>query len=114
MMRGLLTAGFAVSAMAFAMTVSAADAAKGKQVYAGATPKCAMCHSIGGAGNAKGPLDAVGGKLTAADIKAWIRTPKEMAVKNKAERKPAMLVYGPEKISDADLDDLAAYLGTLK
>jgi mono/diheme cytochrome c family protein len=94
-------------------TALAQDVAKGKEVYAAATPKCKMCHSIGGEGNAKGSLDDVG-KLSPAELKAWIRTPKDMSVKAKADRKPAMPVYGPDKISDPDLDALVAYLSTLK
>jgi uncharacterized protein (TIGR01732 family) len=31
-----------------------------------------VCHSIAGAGNKKGPLDKVGTKLSADDIRAWI------------------------------------------
>jgi mono/diheme cytochrome c family protein len=65
-------------------------------------------------GNAKGSLDDVGNKVSAADIKAWMRTPKEMTAKAKATRKPPMPAYGKEKISDADLDALAAYLSGLK
>ena len=116
-MRLLAGAVIAVAALSLAVSASAQDAAKiekGKAVYAAATPKCKMCHAIGGEGNAKGALDAVGGKLKAEDIKAWIRTPKEMAAKEKAERKPPMIAYGPDKISDADLDALAAYLASLK
>jgi mono/diheme cytochrome c family protein len=87
---------------------------KGKAVYEAATPKCKVCHSIGGQGNAKGALDSVGSTLKADDIKAWMRTPKEMAVKAKAERKPAMPAYPKEKLSDEDLDALTAYLASLK
>ena len=58
-----------------------------------ATPKCKVCHSVAGEGNAKGSLDGVGGKLKADEIKAWMRTPKEMAEKAKAERKPPMPAY---------------------
>ena len=92
----------------------AQDAAKGKQVYDSATPKCKMCHAIGGEGNAKGSLDGVGSKLKAEEIKAWIRTPKEMAAKTKAERKPPMLAYPADKLSDADVDALTAYILSLK
>jgi mono/diheme cytochrome c family protein len=92
----------------------AADAAKGKEVYAAATPKCKVCHSIAGEGNAKGNLDGVGSRLSAADIKAWMRTPKEMAAKQKADRKPAMPAYAPAKLSDEDLGSLTDYLLTLK
>jgi len=96
---------------------SAEDAAlveKGKKVYDAATPKCKVCHSIGGVGNAKGALDDVGSTLSAADLKAWVRTPKEMTAKAKADRKPPMMAYPKEKLSDEDLDALAAYLLTLK
>jgi mono/diheme cytochrome c family protein len=109
----LSIAGAFIVALAAPGSAPAQDVEKGKQVYASAAPKCKVCHAIGGEGNAKGSLDAAG-KLSAADIKAWIRTPKEMTVKAKAERKPPMPVYGKEKISDADLDALAAYLSSLK
>ena len=100
-------------ALAWPGAARAQDAEKGKAVYEGAASKCKVCHSIGGVGNAKGSLDEAG-KLSAADIKAWIRTPKEMSAKAKAVRKPPMPAYGKEKISDADLDALAAYLSGLK
>ena len=41
--------------------------AKGQQVFA--DQKCAFCHAIAGKGNAKGPLDAVGSKLSADEIR---------------------------------------------
>ena len=104
----------AVTGAVAAGAALAQEASKGKEVFANAAPKCKVCHSIAGEGNAKGSLDEVGGKLSAADIKAWVRTPKEMAAKAKAERKPAMPAYGSEKLSDGDLDALAAYLSSLK
>ena len=102
-----------LGALALATSGFAQDAAKGKQAYDSASPKCKMCHAIAGEGNAKGSLDSVG-KLKAEEIKAWIRTPKEMAAKAKAERKPPMIAYPADKFSDADLDALTAYLLTLK
>ena len=95
----------------FASTTSAQDVAKGEKVYA--DQKCSLCHSIAGKGNAKGSLDGVGSKLTAAEIKDWIVKPTEMATKAKAERKPPM----PAKYASLpkeDLDALVAYLGSLK
>ena len=103
--------------LALASPVLAQDAAavaKGKQVYDSAAPKCKMCHSVAGEGNAKGGLDAAGGKLKADEITAWLRTPKEMAAKVKADRKPVMPAYPKEKLSDADLEALTAYLLSLK
>jgi mono/diheme cytochrome c family protein len=103
-----------LAVFALAVPAYAQDAAKGKQVYDAAAPKCKMCHSIAGEGNAKGSLDGVGGKLKADEIKAWMRTPKEMTEKAKAERKPPMPAYSKEKLSDADLEALTAYLLSLK
>lgn len=104
-----------VGLMGLAASASAQDAVvKGKVAYEAAMPKCKTCHSIGGVGNAKGPLDGTGKKLTAEEIKAWIRTPKEMTEKTKATRKPAMPAYGPDKINDATLEAMTAYLSSLK
>lgn len=103
-----------LGAVALAAPALAQDATKGKQVYDAAAPKCKVCHSIAGDGNAKGSLDDVGSKLKADGIKAWMRTPKEMAAKAKAERKPPMPAYTTEKLSDADLEALTAYLLSLK
>jgi mono/diheme cytochrome c family protein len=97
-----------------AIARDAASIEKGKQVYEGAVPKCKACHSIGGVGNPKGALDEVAAKMKAEDIKAWICTPKEMAEKAKAMRKPAMPAYPKEKLSEADLEALTAYLLSLK
>jgi mono/diheme cytochrome c family protein len=83
---------------------------QGIKVYA--DRKCSVCHAIGGKGNAKGLLDEVGSKLTADEIRAWMVTPKEMTVKMKAERKPAMLTY-PD-LSKPDLEALVAYMVSLK
>lgn len=90
------------------------SAEKGKALFTTASPKCSMCHSIAGEGNAKNPLDGVGDKLSADDLKAWIRTPKEMAEKVKSTAKPPMMAYPKEKLSDQDLDSLVAYLLSLK
>jgi len=100
--------------LAVSLSGFAQDAAKGKTLFSSVSPKCTMCHSAEGAGNAKNPLDGVGSKLSADDIKAWIRTPKEMAAKAKSEAKPPMQPYAKEKLSDADMDAIVAYLMSLK
>ena len=81
-----------------------ADANAGKEVYA--KEKCQLCHSIAGVGGKMSKLDGVGAKLKADEIKKWIKTPKEM----KADAK--MKAYST--IADKDLEDLTAYLLTLK
>jgi mono/diheme cytochrome c family protein len=102
----LFTVGFALTAGA----ASAQDAAHGKQVYE--AQKCGICHSIAGKGNAKGPLDTVGSKLSADEIRQWIVNPAEMTTKAKATRKPPMKAYA--SLSKDDLDGLVAYLQSLK
>ena len=47
----------------------------GMKVYA--AQKCSMCHSIADVGNKKLPLDKVGAKLSADQIREWIVTPAE-------------------------------------
>jgi mono/diheme cytochrome c family protein len=94
----------------FAGSAFAQNAAHGKQVFTDS--KCGVCHSIGSEGNKKGPLDDAGAKLSAADIRAWIVSAPDMAAKMKADRKPPMKAY--TDMPKEDLDDLVAYLQTLK
>jgi len=83
--------------------------AKGEKVFT--DQKCSLCHSVAGKGNAKGPLDDVGGKLSAADIRAWITDANAMTAKIATPRKPVMKQYSLPK---EDVDALVAYLTTLK
>jgi mono/diheme cytochrome c family protein len=83
---------------------------RGMKVYG--EQKCSICHSIDGKGNAKGPLDSVGLKLSADEIREWMVHPAEMAKKTKAERKPPMRAY--PKLSKEDLDAVVAYMQSLK
>ena len=82
----------------------------GMKVYA--DQKCSVCHAIAGKGNAKGPLDDVGSRLTTDQIREWIVNPGEMTKKTKAERKPLMRAY--PKLPTADVDALVAYMLSLK
>ena len=102
---------FAAVALAFATPAAAQDVAKGEAVYA--AQKCSMCHAIAGKGKAANPLDGVGAKLSADDIKQWITHPTEAAAKAKSTKKPPMPAkYG--KLSAEDLDALVAYMASLK
>jgi cytochrome c1 len=53
----------------------------------------------------------VADRLAPGEIRAWIRTPAEMAKKRGVTRTPAMVPY-PE-FSDEELDALVAYLAAL-
>ena len=84
---------------------------KGEQVYA--AQKCQTCHSIGGKGKKQNPLDGVGKKLSADEIKAWIVTPTEMTKKSGSTKKPPM-PNRYSKLPAADIDALVAYMVSLK
>ena len=90
--------------------VQAATVERGKALFT--EQKCTLCHSIEGKGNKNGSLDDVGAKLKPEQIRQWLLTPKEMAEKAKATRKPPMKVF--DKLSKDDLDSIVAYLSTLK
>ena len=107
MMRRITMLCVAVLAVAYAGSALAADAAAGKAVYDSAKPACKTCHT-----DAKHPLTKIGATAKPEDLKAWVRTPKEQMAK---EKKTGMMpAYPAEKISDADLDNLVAYLSSLK
>jgi len=101
--------------VAGAGVVFAQDAkAKGEKVYA--DQKCSMCHSIAGKGSTKGPLDDVGKKLSADDIREWIVDPAAATAKAKAMRKPPMTSVAAKlkALPKDDVDALVAYLSSLK
>lgn len=83
----------------------------GKKVYE--AQKCATCHMIAGKGNKLYPLDGVGSKLSAADIRLWITNTAEM---EKKLAKPPTLKMSSRKynLKDPDLNALVAYLESLK
>ena len=113
-MAGLIRLGGLVAIALFFGGVGSAAAQsaveKGAAVYA--AQKCAMCHALDGKGQAKGPLDGVGTKLTADEIRQWIVNPAEMTKKTNAQRKPPMRAY--PNLPKEDLDALVAFLASKK
>jgi len=109
MSRDRIAIAIAALATLTAGAASAQDAAAGAKVFV--DQKCALCHAVAGKGNAKGALDDVGGRLPAADIRAWVEDAPGMTTKTKAMRKPVMKSYSLPK---GDVDALVAYLTTLK
>ena len=111
--RFLITTTFVI-AVGFAMAVPAIaqdDVKKGQAVYT--AQKCQVCHAVAGKGSKANPLDGVGAKLSADDIKQWITHPTEAAAKAKSTKKPPMPAkYG--SLPAADLDALVAYMLSLK
>lgn len=103
----------AIAMVAVAASTAAAGQGaveKGAAVYA--AQKCATCHTLDGKGMAKGPLDGVGKKLTADEIREWIVNPAEMTKKHNATRKPPMRAYA--SLPKDDLDALVAFLASKK
>jgi cytochrome c2 len=96
----------------FASAAGAQDAqvAKGKELYT--TLKCQMCHAIEGKGNKMFPLDGVGSKLSADDIRKWLVNPKEMEAK--LATKPKMAMKSFESRPKEEIDALVAYMVSLK
>ena len=93
-----------------ALAQNASAVERGQKVYA--AEKCGICHSVADQGNKRGPLDGVGSKLSADDIRSWIVNAAEMTAKTKAARKPVMKAYA--HLPKDDVDGLVAYLQSLK
>ena len=109
--RVLITTTLVTVGLAMALPANAQDAKKGQAVYT--AQKCQMCHGIAGKGSKANPLDGVGAKLSADDIKQWITHPTDAAAKAKSTKKPPMPnKYG--SLPAADLDALVAYMQSLK
>lgn len=83
---------------------------RGQKVYA--AERCALCHSIGTTGNQRGPLDNVGNKLSADEVREWMVDAPGMTKKTKSERRPLMRSY--PNLSDEDMAALVAYMLSLK
>jgi mono/diheme cytochrome c family protein len=101
--KAILPLGALTLALAMPVAAAAQDEAlvkKGQEIYA--AQKCATCHSIAGKGGKQSPLDGVGKKLSAEDIKKTNST-KKPPMPNKWAKAPA-----------ADVDALVAYMQSLK
>jgi mono/diheme cytochrome c family protein len=113
-MKSILTVLVSALFLAGATTLAAQDAKKieaGKKIYE--AQKCATCHMIAGKGNKMYPLDGVGAKLSAADIKKWFTHTAEMEAA--LAKKPTLKMSSKKyDLKDADLDALVAYMQSLK
>jgi len=107
MTRDVLVVAITVVAASLAVPAFAGDAAAGKAVFDSAKPPCKTCHT-----DSKNSLAKAGAENSAEELKAWIRTPKDMFAKK--GKKGVMPAFPAAKISDADLENLVAYLATMK
>ena len=105
-----IVAALAVAA-APAQTPDAAAVAAGRKIYT--AEKCFTCHQVAGQGNQRFPLDGVGSRLTAAEIRRWFTHTAEMEAR--LPRRPAIRMSAKTyKFSAIELDALVAYLRSLK
>ena len=90
--------------LAAAPIAASGDKVKGEKIYKDA--KCSVCHKIGSTGGKMGPeLTKVGASRDLAWLTKYLANPKAENPKNKMP---------PVKAKGADLDDLIAYMLSLK
>ncbi len=83
----------------------------GRRVYV--AEKCATCHLVAGQGNKRFPLDGVGQRLTAGELRRWFTHTVEM--EDRLPKQPAIKMSSRKyKFNDAELNALVAYLQSLK
>jgi putative heme-binding domain-containing protein len=93
-----------VIAVAAAPVFADGDKVKGEKFYKDA--KCSVCHKIGSAGGKMGPeLTKVGATRDMAWLRKYLVNPKAENPKNKMP---------PVKAKGVEMDDLIAYLLSLK
>jgi mono/diheme cytochrome c family protein len=85
---------------------AAGDPVKGQKIYT--EQNCKMCHNPGG-GKLAGDLSSIGAKRDAAWLAKYLVAPTVLDPKN-----PPKVKMTPVKVKGQDLDDLIAYLLTLK
>jgi len=92
-----------------APTAAPAPVEAGRAIYA--AEGCAMCHEIAGEGNPRFPLDGVGARRDAAELRDWI-----LATGAAAEALSARAVrmkQGYRALGEAELEALVAYMQSL-
>lgn len=86
------------------------DTVAGRDVYA--RLGCSRCHSIGGVGNPRAPLDGVGGRRTPEEIRAW--TVGSAALQDSLPPAAFRAKQQFATVPPAELNALVAYLAALR
>ncbi len=100
-----------VLAPASSQTPMPAQVDAGRRLYV--AEKCSTCHLVAGQGNKRFPLDGVGQRLTAVELRRWCTHTLEMEAR--LPKQPAIRMSSRKyKFNDAELNALVAYLQSLK
>ncbi len=75
----------------------------GRRVYE--EQDCALCHSIAGEGSPRSPLDGVGDRLDAEELRLWVVDPQAVSP---GVRKPAY-----DDLPEDEVEAVVAYLQSL-
>lgn len=84
--------------------------ARGRVVYD--EQACARCHALGGSGNPRSPLDGVGARRSAADLRAWVTG--SGAARDILTRSTLRTKAGFALLPEPDLGALVAFLASLR
>lgn len=90
--------------------VDSALAARGRAVYSALS--CGRCHAVAGAGNPRSPLDGVGARRGAPEIRAWVTASGE--VRRELPRSVIRTKEGFDALADEELEALVEYLSSLR
>ncbi len=80
----------------------------GRRVYA--EQDCVRCHTIAGRGNPRSPLDGVGARLSAAEIRRWITPSQEPAALSDGFQAR----HANRSLTESQREALVAYLHSLR
>ena len=89
--------------------VRSSDAVRGRDVYN--AQGCSSCHAIAGVGNPRNPLDDVGARRTAVELREWITGTGSAT----DQLSPAVVRRKQryQELSEAELQALVAFLASL-
>jgi len=79
---------------------------RGAEVYR--SQACAACHALAGQGNASHPLDGIGTRLAAPEIRQWITADPDVASQLSVRVRKRKAVYAA--LPEEDLAALVAFL----
>ena len=87
-----------------------AQIAHGREVFA--RQHCSGCHSVGGKGSPRSPLDGVGSRRDLEELRAWVVADESV----RADLSPRAVAakHDYAQLPDTQMDALLAYLGSLR